>query len=241
MGRWDSVRWSLCSLPAAAQLRSLYIQRSNPDLPKETTSASTVWMKAWMRIKNAPLSFSFPSLRNGTFAHPNNGGKPVWPRIQHRGIPQRRAFSGIYWSHAAGGVVGGDSTLSSTEHGESSVLLFDEREGVDTSGRSTINIISGVGDWPGGSCWRCAAGALRLRGYVGGGVDGMTMARVPLGVNMVEVREPGRLWLRRCCTGDILCIGDSISTWGESEIGLDCTVASVLTHTSPWTAQGMGY
>jgi len=65
-----------------------------------------------------------------------------------------------------------DGTLSSTEHGDGEVLLFDEREAVYTGGRS-VNTTSAVGDCAVGSCWRWVAAGSRLRGYVGGVVDGM--------------------------------------------------------------------
>ena len=55
---------------------------------------------------------------------------------------------------SGGSVVGSDSTLSSTEHGDGSVLVFDEREAVCTNGCS-VNTISDVRDRAGGSCWRC--------------------------------------------------------------------------------------
>ena len=38
-----------------------------------------------------------------------------------------------------------------------------------------------MGDCTGGLSWRCVAAAARLRGYVGGGVDGMTRGASSLG------------------------------------------------------------
>ena len=80
------------------------------------------------------FSFSFPStLPNGTLARPNNGILNV--NLLDDGFnavvcSKGGLFSGVCWSCSAGGVVGSDGTLSSTEHGDGSVLLFDEREAV---------------------------------------------------------------------------------------------------------------
>ena len=130
------------------------------------------------QIKNRPFSFScsFPSTPpNGTLARPNNGILNV--NLLDDGFnavvcSRGGLFRGVCWSCAEGGVVGSDGTLSSTEHGDGSARLFDEREAVYTGGRS-VNTTSTVGDCAVGSCWRCVA-AVTLRGYVGGGVDGMT-------------------------------------------------------------------
>lgn len=92
---------------------------------------------------NILFSFSFSSiLPNGTFGRPNNGILSV--NLLDDGFsavvcPSGGDFS-VCWYCAAGGVVGSDGTLSSTDEG--GVLLF-EREAVYTGGRS---VISGVGD-----------------------------------------------------------------------------------------------
>jgi len=103
------------------------------------------------QIKNTPFSFScsFPStLPNGTLARPNNGILNV--NLLDDGFnavvcSRGGLFRGVCWTCAEGGVVGSDGTLSSTEHGDGSARLFDEREAVYTGGHS-VNPISGVGD-----------------------------------------------------------------------------------------------
>ena len=77
-------------------------------------------------------------------------GVVVWPRGE--------LFSPVGWSCAAGAVVGSDSALLSTEHGGGCVLLFEERQAVNTGGRA-VNSISGVGVCAGCLCWRCAVAA----------------------------------------------------------------------------------
>jgi hypothetical protein len=119
--------------------RSPYSLSSNPS----SAHRKHEWINT---IKNTPLSFSFPStLPNGTLARPNNGILNV-NRLDDGFsavvCPSGGVFtcSNVYWCCAAGGVVGSDGTLSSTDDGG---VLLSEREAVYTGGRS---VISGVGD-----------------------------------------------------------------------------------------------
>jgi len=60
------------------------------------------------------------------------------------------------------------------------VLLFDKREAVYTGGLS-VHTTSAMGDCTVDSCWGRVAAAARLRGYVGGGVDGMMRGASSIG------------------------------------------------------------
>jgi len=93
--------------------------------------------------KNIPFSFSFPStLPNGTLPHPNNEILNInlfEERFSIVNGPRGGRFSSVYCSCAAGNAVGRDGT-SSTENGDGSVLLFDEREGSYMEGHSISTI-----------------------------------------------------------------------------------------------------
>ena len=88
-----------------------------------------------------------PQQHLGTTQQRNTQRKPTtrrWIQPRRRRLPKRRALQRhkrtVCWSCAAGGVVGSDGTLSSTEGGG---VLLSEREAVYAGDRS---VISGVGD-----------------------------------------------------------------------------------------------
>lgn len=130
--------------PSRLSTQSLLPCRGRHDLSPRVTRPTT-----WQEKRDTAACSCRVSL-------PFSTPKSIVHAASHSAVvcPRRGLFSCVCWSCVAGSVVGSDSTLSSTEHGDSSVLFIRRTRGVYTGGRS-VNTISGVGNGAGGSCWKC--------------------------------------------------------------------------------------